>query len=335
MSKLFCRIAALALLGLSTMSAQAVTYSIDAISHTAGGSPNEDDLMNPGPALAVPGIGVSGVEVDAMSYGRTGSISPLDVEVYFSVTRGSVGLPGTGVAGESLFGDHSGDIFVSTLTGSNIQFRDGNGVMINPLTPGAPSPGLGLFEPIPAFPPGDDVDALDLRLAPVPVPGLGPSIFWSVDPATAGGVGVYVGLGATAADVFWSPALVGYSGVPTVYAPAALLGLLPGDDIDALVWFEDDVGGMGSPGPTPDDVAIFSLTPGSPTLAALGYLPGTGGADLFITKPGGAVSVFAPAGALGLLPDDDINALDVVPEPNVLALIGLGAIASTLRRRRA
>lgn len=331
MTTLVCRChrLVLALFGLSILSVHAVTYSIDAPSFTAGGPPNEDDLFNPGPfpALAIPGTGAAGTEVDAMSYGRTFPL-PGDAEVYFSVTPSSMGAPGTAVAGESLFADHPADIFVSTLTGTNIQFRDGDGLIANPLTPGAPSPPLGLIEPIPAFPSGDNLDALDLRLGPPSLLGLGPSIFWSVDPATA------VGLGVTPADVLWSPALPGYSGTPAMYAPGVFLGLLPGDDIDAMVWFEDDTGGVPTPGPTPGDMMIFSLVPGSPTLAAFGHAFGAGGADLFVTKPGGAVALFAPAAALGLLPTDDIDALDVVPEPRVLALFSLATLSLMLRRRR-
>jgi hypothetical protein len=107
-----------------------------------------------------------------------------------------------------------------------------------------------------------------------------------------------------------------------------------GDDIDGMVWFEDDTGGVPTPGPSPGDLMIFSLTPGSPTLAQLGYVPGTGGADLFFVRPGGAVGLFAPAGALGLLPTDDIDGLDVVPEPGVLALFCLCTLSMMLRRRR-
>jgi hypothetical protein len=328
-----CRRLALALLGLGAMSAHAVTYSIDAPSFTAGGPPNEDDLFNPGPvpALAIPGIGAPGIEVNAMSYGR--SLLPSDdVEVYFSVTQSSIGAPGTAVNLEGIFADHPADIFVSTLQGTNFQFRDGDGLIANPLTPGAPSPALGLIEPIPAFPFGDNLDALDLRLGPVPLLGLGPSVFWSVDAATAAGFPAYAGL--SSADVFWSPPLAGYSGAPAIYAPAPLLGLMFGDDIDGMVWFEDDTGGVPTPGPSPGDLMIFSLTPGSPTLAQLGYVPGTGGADLFFVRPGGAVGLFAPAGALGLLPTDDIDGLDVVPEPRVLALFCLCTLSMMLRRRR-
>jgi hypothetical protein len=55
---------------------------------------------------------------------------------------------------------------------------------------------------------------------------------------------------------------------------------------------------------------------------------------LFFVRPGGAVGLFAPAGALGLLPTDDIDGLDVVPEPGVLALFCLCTLSMMLRRRR-
>jgi hypothetical protein len=258
-----------------------------------------------------------GYEVDAISYGRT---SPVVVAIYFSVTRTSFGVAGTAVATESATGDQPADIFVTTsgTIGTNAQVYDGNG---------SSAPSLGLIEPIGAFPAEDNLDALDMRISPVVIPPLGPSVFWSVDPATA----VTYGGGATAADIFWAPALPGYSGMPVLYAPFFSLGLMPGDDIDAMVYVENGTG-VADPG----DTVFFSLTPGSPTLAALGYAPGTGGADVFTTSPGAPLpTLFAPAAALGLLATDDIDALDIVPEASHLMLLGLTALGWTIRRRRA
>lgn len=315
---------AVALFGVSAIRTHAVTYSVDVASPTGAGF--GDMLFNPGPLVAFPGSGVPGVEVDAMSYGRLGPIVP---EFYFSVAPGSLGLPGTAVNGEATafggfpgLGDAPADVFVTTAAtiGTNTQFRDGNGIVAFPPTPGAPSPPLGLLEP---SPPGDNVDALDISFGPTVLPGVGPSIFWSVNPATVAGFPPYAGFGA--ADILWSPAVPGYSAAPVLYAPTALLGLLLGDDLDALVYFEDGIAG-----PSPGDMVLFSLTPGSPTLVALAASP----ADILLTSPGGVPGIFLPAGALGLLPGDDLDALDVVPETSQAVLLGLAAIGLAIGRRR-
>lgn len=298
---------ALSLLGLSMFSAQAITFSLDGISPSSGGL--GANLYSPGPVLVVPG-GPPAIDVDAISFAKTGPIVP---EFYFSVNRGSAGTPGTAVAGESAFGDQAADIFVSTGAGFNFQFRDGNGIVANPLTPGAPSPPLGLAEPGPV--PGDNVDALDLGV-------VGPLIYWSVNPATTG-FGPYIGF--SAADIFFAPTFGGYAGAPGLYASAVLLGLLAGDNIDALVFYDD-----GFAGATPGDIVLFSLAPGSPSLA----IGGASAADILITSPGATPGIFLPAGAIGLLPTDDLDALDVIPEPGSCLLFGVALVGLAVRRRR-
>jgi hypothetical protein len=297
----------LSLFGLSVFSAKAITFSLDVISPTSGGL--GAFLFSPGPVVVVPG-GPPGMEVDAISFAKTGPIAP---GFYFSVNRGSVGAPATAVAGESAFGDQAADIFVSTGAGFNFQFRDGNGIVANPLTPGAPSPPLGLAEPGPA--PGDNLDALDLSV-------VGPMIYWSVNPATTGSAPY---LGFSAADIFLAPTFGGYAGAPALYAPAGLLGLLAGDDIDALVFYDDGLAGA-----TPGDILLFSLAPGSPSLG----IGGASAADILITSPGAVPGLFLPAGAIGLLPTDDLDALDVIPEPGSCLMLGMALFGFAAHRRR-
>ena len=312
----------LAFLGLGALCAQAATYSIDA----SGPLRFEDDLFNPGPGMAYSGSGAPGIEVNAMSYGRTGQIGST---IHFSVASGAVGAPNTAVNGEATgftgaagsIGDESADVFSSAGGGSNVQIWDGDGVVAFGGTPGAPAPPLGLAEPK-----ADNVDAYDARTTAPSLPNLGASIFFSVDPATA--AGPYGG--SSSADIFMMPAIPGYSIPPSVppppYAAAAQLGLQLSDDIDALVYFED-----GTPGPTAGDVVFFSLAPGSPTLAGLGASP----ADILSTSPGAGTPVpFMPASALGLTPGDDLNALDVVPEPTFSVLLVLALAAGCALRRR-
>jgi len=257
----------------------------------------------------VPG---AGYEVNAISYGHVLPLGPLTY--FFSVSRGSVGLPGSAVAHEAAFSDQAADIYVSTGAGTNFQFRDGNGAIANPLTPGAPSPPLGLLEPTTL--PGDNVDGLDLRV-------IGPMVYWSVDAATA----LVYGAGYTAADIFMAPAVPGYSAAPGVpYASAATLGLLAGDDIDAMVYFEDGIAGA-----SPGDLILFSLAQGSPTLG-LGFTA----ADILSTSPGAAAPVLhLSALQLGLLPgDDELDALDVIPEPASWLMLGTALFGCSLWRRR-
>ena len=311
---------ALCLCGLGALAARAVTFSVDLASPTGGVGFGEDLYNDPAALLVLPGGGVPGLEVDAMSYYKQGPPIP---EIYFSVTRGSLGLGGTAVNNESMFSDEPADVFFTTLNFTNTLAWDGNGV---PTPPGAFAPPLGLIEPWVV--PGDNLDALDLNSNPVYAPQFGMApIFWSVDAATVGG-GMFPQYGGmSGADVFMAPAAPGYSMMPGLpYAAAPILGLQWNDDIDAMVWLEDGV-----PAATAGDLMLFSLTPNSPTLGMIGATP----ADILITAPNaGLPGIFAPAQALGLQPGDDLDALDIVPETGELLLLGLAALGCMLLRRR-
>ena len=212
-------------------------------------------------------------------------------------------------------GEEAADVFLTPLIAhsypsTNFQAFDGNG---------GTAPPLGLPEPFIA-----DLDALG-NVGTDPSFGPGVLALFSVDPATA--AGPY--LGASAADVFASPTVPGYAfsggAVPPVYASAALLGLVAGDDINALQWWDDGIAGA-----TSHDQVFFSLAPGSPSLAAIGASP----ADILSIQPGGLAPVIVvPASRLGLLPTDDINAL-YIPEPSSALFVLLGSIGLFLGRRR-
>jgi hypothetical protein len=300
---------------------QAQTYSVDGLSAGLNGV-FPDDLLLPGPAPLLPGAGglLPGplvpppVDVDAFTFSQvfTGPHSVLGVD--FSVAPGSVGAAGSAVLVESGgvgFVDEPADIFGSGLGGGNIQIADGDGLPPGPALP------LGLVEP------GSNVDGWDATapFGPVAFPG----IYYSITAFDAAAHPIYAGTGSTGADIFFSPPVVGYSVAPALYAAGVALGLAPGDDIDALAIIED-----GSGGPSPADVIYFSLTPGSPTLAGLGASP----ADILVTSVGGAPGVAFPAGAIGLLPSDDVDALDlfVIPEPAASAVMCLAATFVCRRR---
>jgi hypothetical protein len=163
--------------------------------------------------------------------------------------------------------------------------------------------------------PGDNVDGLDLQ-------NIGPMVYWSVNAASAA---VY-GAGFSAADIFLAQAVAGYSAVPALHLAFNQIGLQLLDDIDALVYFED-----GSPGATAGDLILFSLAPGSPTLG-MGFTT----ADILATSPGALNPwLHLPAAQLGLLPtDDNLDALDVIPEPAAWWMPGTALLGLALRRRR-
>lgn len=97
----------------------------------------------------------------------------------------------------------------------------------------------------------------------------------------------------------------------TVYATATQLGLVNADKIDMLVISDVNPSGA-SPNGVRDaglDEVLFSLAPGSPTLAVRGWSP----ADLLYSRLNGTASRFATAASLGLLTGDNIDAGDVGP----------------------
>jgi hypothetical protein len=128
------------------------------------------------------------------------------------------------------------------------------------------------------------------------------------------------------------------------FATAASIGLdsqgFSTDDIDALImWDRDLVGGpmWGGPGAQAGiDYALFSLSHGSASLSLWNLTE----ADIFFTDFNGSFALYANAadlglvGAAGLSAGDNVDALEAIPEPTTMVLLGLGALA-LIRRRRA
>lgn len=174
---------------------------------------------------------------------------------------------------------------MTNADGSNELLFDGDGL-------GAACPAshsLGLIEE----PSSDDLDALNEQ-PPSFVDELGEGdldspVFISL---SAGSPSLET-LEKGPADILWT---VGFE--PGLYASASSLGLLSGDDIDGMCI--NDFGG--GPRFVPEtDTVLFSLAPGSPTLADLG----ASAAD--VLEPGPRVHL--RAGQIGLRVSDDINAL--------------------------
>ncbi len=143
--------------------------------------------------------------------------------------------------------------------------------------------------------PGDDIDALHQGFA-------GSILTWmSVDRASTGAPGTAVraeaNAGEQSGDVFAALSLGG--ALPNGNSLAVdeqVLGLALLDDLDAMYWLSFDASAP----------FFFSLSAGSPTLAALG----ASAADILVGAPGQAPSVHLTATQLGLSAADDIDALD-------------------------
>ena len=277
------------------------------------------DILTPGPFVSIPDVGIAlagaltGAEIDGLSDG----MDPFNDELYFSVDNASMGLPATAVAAEFAgagFGpfDHPADVFNTILTGTNALFRDGDGFP----NPGA-APGFGLIEPFPTA--LDNLDAYDVGMIGSPGP-----IYFTV------GAAAPAGFATDAIHVVPTP-----GGAPVIFAPGPALALVPTDDIDAI--FIDDLGAPLAFDPA--DTVGLSLAPGSPSLlagSALDLAFGVGAAmsaaDVFVYF-GGAPTLYIPAGVLGLLPTDNIDVLETVPEPATMSLLVIGAAALIKRKR--
>jgi hypothetical protein len=304
--------------------------------------------------VAPPGLLVINLpgEINALSYGRAPASFNANDWANFSLDRGAAGLAGTASANEFSFGagvsEQSSDVFRSVFNNTNTIFADGDGVVQagNP-NPAAFPLGTGEFAtfpfpPQPPIPPsgGADLDALDLRFN-TNAQGGSPTgtIFMSVDASTAGG------LGFSAGDVLVDPSGLG-TATPAFYASDAVLGLLPGgNDIDALVVY-DDGDNVYLPG---TDIVLFSLAPGSSYLGQLDPISGLAinegdilidgtSAQLLLGSLSPNAAILHTAESLGLRTtragfagNDNLNALDV-PEP--AAFMVLSCMTLTVLRRR-
>jgi hypothetical protein len=268
-----------------------------------------DDGNPPPPNIPAASLGLaSGDDVDALSYG----LDVLDdfedpeaegsVMVAFSVDPASVGSPNTGVNREATkpTPEAYGDEFVTYFQNSNIELVDEQALVLQE----------GSL--------GDDLDALTGQ----PTRQVDPDgntiperpVFFSLAPGSPS----LTTLGVSPADLLFSQ-----NGSVGVFALESDLGLVPGDDVDALCLQKSGLPspllrpGVGPPAPPAPgaaqfDYALFSLAPGSPTLTAIGASP----ADLLVTdfspnRPGiiAPPALYAAAAKLGLLDTDDLDAL--------------------------
>jgi hypothetical protein len=292
------RCISIAIFAFVAVSAQAQSFSV------APGGPSAlpaDDIFTPaGPPPATVFTGNGTGNVNAFSYGKTILLSQI-TSYDFSVVAGSVGAGGTAVNAESAGNDEPADIFNSTGNNNNVLVWDGDG---------STGPNMGLIE---QPNPSDETDGWD-NGSPQGGVGAGP-IYYSVDAAFPG---------AVPSDIYVDPTGNGYDTLGGPYAAAAQLGLnLNGtDDIDALVVFDYNNNQVFDG----NDAILFSLVPNSPAFTAGGAYNALGPDDiLFVDLGAGTSGLHLSATALGLNPQggDDLDALDVVPEPAVGGLIAL------------
>jgi hypothetical protein len=287
-------------------------------------------------AIAAAAIGlVPGDEIDALSFGDDPIAAPHTLT--FSVGVGAGGVAGTGVAIEVGIGtppsapapigipkppEAAGDLFVQTgpLAGpcANVLAPPGSGYGAGGLTGDE-------FEatwvtPAGALPPADDLDAFDY-FDPAFAPPFG--VFFSLAPGSPS----LLTIPATPGDILWSP----LGGGPVVIAglfgagPATAVALgIPGANLDGLnvVAAGPGVIAAGPVGATPcspaagSHLAEFSIAPG-------GAFPPS---DVLVRIGPGAAAVKVPAPGLGLLPTDNLDALEAQAMPMMVPSLGLPAL---------
>jgi hypothetical protein len=303
---------------------------------TLGFSPG--DIFDPAaPAIIFPVAGFGcvpsgttlAVEVDAISYGIDPPLTQTNLapRYHFSVDEFAYGIAFAAAAPNvtsegatpGASNEASADIYVGLGIGAgpfpppppagvlgNTGVWDGNGIL--PF----PAPGLGLIEPNPPTPgflpdPGDNLDALDMHAYP------GTGIYFSLDAAWVDPLELPPANSGTAlanaflpGDILFTPG----GGLPVVFAPSAVLGLGPKDDLDALLLWENGTG-VYEPSVVPydwvggaTDMVLFSVRRGSPIIGtpdAFWGAPIEEGDILVVTGGGFAVpGIFIPAEMLGL-----------------------------------
>ncbi len=319
-------------------------FSIDRASPTEGPSaPASAILGKPGPTTLFSGVGLGLLsaedELDDFCYGRSDALQSAPMFLFlFGVDRGSVGaappdaaLAATGrifnVTDQAARNQAAADLFLTldafTLEGcaSRKQQRtrsNNNTLVVNQGDTGGVDKDLSPEKaPVQLVPVTQALDEGDAAAYP---PGgaksRNPAVFFTVNrsspsllfmPGTPGQ--------QSGADVF-RDANPEWPGTEELFASAIDLGLMStpsGDDIDALVVF-DDGDGVFDPG---IDAILFSLTRGSPSLNQGLYSP----ADIFISRGTGVFMLFAEAQSLGLLFTDNLDCLEIVPTSNPSAAV--------------
>ena len=296
--------------------------------------------LSPGPVVQHPGP--NGFYIDAFSRDHFDTGQPIMLE--FSVDRVTFGMPGTGVGMQAALGQAHGDVFTSThsyfapggfagaigpppfggvlaaiaggLPGNVLTTDDSFFGLLTPL--GVVGPGVAVPPPIVSPALHDNLESFD-DLATFDANGdslFDVDTYFTLYPDEAFAVGL------TPADIVVVAA--GDPGaIAVAYAPAPLMGLFPdADSIDALVVYDNGLPPLPLSNPAAPgfiepiiDYALFSLAPGSASLAMWGLDAG----DILFTDFTGTFAVYAPTPSIGLIPlppgfpfqTDNVDALDV------------------------
>ena len=246
---------------------------------------------------------VAADNVDAVS-ANTPTAKNIPYHIYFTADVPSMGLPGTPYRGEATLNQAASDIWnmvnltamsplasmaacaPTAIGGGHVLFRNQDNYDFI-FTAAAGAGPLGGNQ--------DNIDALELD-------DLDPSLDKFHD------VGVYFSLDAASPSLGgFSPAAIFFTpvgGVPGLWSGVAMLGLVPADDMDALVVWDRGVIGAPDPGV---DLVLFSLAPGSPSLA------GASPAAVFVSDLTGVFCLYVQANTLGMRVIDNIDGLDVLP----------------------
>ena len=307
-------------------------------------------LINSMVAPPPPAIGY----IDALSTYHGYASAALDLlDLRFSVDRISSGLAGTAVSVQAGLHQQPGDIFQGTGQyanpfwyalppnagyagvlpsagggGGNLLVVDESALTLTAGMGPGNLIGPGVLAPPPIGGSHDNLDAADGVLHDTTGDGKTDIVTtFSLNPDDAAWMQASVGPAIppySAADV-WVVTPLGSSNAIRLFLAGASFGLdrqgANTDDIDALLIVQD---------PANLNIrGLFSLSPGSASLAAIGASP----ADVFLTDFVSSFATYAYATDLGLLPTDNVDAL-LVPEPATMALLALGGLALIYRKRR-
>jgi len=304
----------------------------------------DSDLL--GPTVIVQLFTPLGNYDDSFSSNTVMAATNRPIKLRFSVDRVTGGVPGSAVAAQVAVNQHPSDIFSTTdrfVSPTTYLAWTGppgyGGALPAPIAYAGPRNNLlrddqtfGVWcgVPLPCPPPGvtappigpgthDNIDQYDEQL--IDPTGAGTNAGWmyfTMYPDEA------VSLGISAADVYdvapgWLGTMVGF---PFATAPKLGLDFADGpDSIDALIMFDANVRGgpgFGGPGAEPNvDCALFSLAPGSASLAQYGL----DASDVFYTNFANTFWLYAPSANLGLVPSpgahpafhpDNVDALEIL-----------------------
>ncbi|UCF32263.1 MAG: dockerin type I repeat-containing protein [Phycisphaerales bacterium] len=262
-------------------------------------------------------------DLDALSAGNT-LIAPNETFVLlFSVDAQTVGvaLPDPAlialdvpynVADQAAKGQAAGDQFMSTRLLTRMGSSDGdlfNNVLVrNNFDEGgtdfSAQPPTSAWE----FAGTEQQDDVNATAALARVDGTVMNVYYSVTQDSPSLSTLPHDGGPSGADIYFDE-------IPPIWTPITLcamhedMGLVQEDDLDALIIFDTNASTYFDE----SDQVLFSLAPGSPSLATIPGASSEGAAaDVFTVTPGGTPSVFVSAADLGLgHPDDNINALDL------------------------